>query len=68
MPIISMFYGVIVRMFLGKSEHNPPYFHAYYQDYKAIVDINKCEIVEGSLPPKHEKLVVAWTELHKDEL
>jgi hypothetical protein len=31
MPTISMFYGIVIRLFLGKKEHNPPHFHAYYQ-------------------------------------
>ncbi len=68
MPTISMFFGIIIRMYCSPSEHNPPHFHAYYQDYKAIVDINTCEISEGNLPKKQSKLVVAWAELHQDEL
>jgi len=68
MPTISMFYGIIIRMYCGKSEHNPPYFQAYYQDKKAVVDINTCEIIEGDLSVRHSKLVLAWAELHKEEL
>jgi hypothetical protein len=68
MPTISMFYGIIIRLYYGKAEHNPPHFHAYYQEFKAIIDINKCEISEGNMPPKQMKLVLAWAELHKDEL
>lgn len=55
-------------MYLGKKEHNPPHFHAYYQNYKAIFDINLCEIFEGEMPIKQWKLVEAWAELHKEEL
>ena len=68
MPTISMFYGIIVRMYTGKSEHNPPHFHAYYQDFKATINIQTCEILEGELPARQTKLVLAWAELHKDEL
>lgn len=68
MPTISMFFGIIIRMYLGKKEHNPPHFHAYYQNYKAIFDINLCEILEGEMPIKQRKLVEAWAELHKEEL
>jgi hypothetical protein len=52
MPTISMFYGIVVRMYLGKSEHNPPHFHAYYQGMKGIFDINTGEMTEGNLPSK----------------
>jgi len=68
MPTISMFYGIIIRMYCALGEHNPPHFHAYYQDHKSIIDINSCEIIEGTLPNKQLKLVVAWAEIHKDEL
>ena len=36
-------------MFLGKKEHNPPHFHAYYQDYKGTFDIRTGEMIEGNL-------------------
>ena len=68
MPTISMFYGIIIRMYCAPEEHNPPHFHAYYGEYKAIVDIKSCEIKEGYLPNKQKKLVLAWAELRQEEL
>ena len=68
MPTISMFYGIIIRMYCSPSEHNPPHIHAYYQDYKAIINIRTCEVSGGKLPPKQTKLVLAWVEIHKEEL
>jgi hypothetical protein len=68
MPTISMFYGIVIRMYCLPSEHQPPHFHAYYQNFKAIINIKTCEIVEGNFPVKQAKLVVAWAELHKEEL
>jgi hypothetical protein len=67
-PTISMFYGIIVRMYFAPGEHNPPHFHAYYNEYKATVDIRTCEIIEGDLPRRQQKLALAWAELHQDEL
>jgi hypothetical protein len=63
-----MFYGIIIRMYCAPDEHNPPHFHAYYQGMKAMVDIRTCEIIEGNLPTKQIRLVLAWTEIRKDEL
>jgi hypothetical protein len=63
-----MFYGIIVRMYCGKAEHNPPHVHVYYQKTKAVLDIRKCEIIGGSLPRRQARLVLAWAELHRDEL
>ncbi len=68
MPTISVFYGIIIRMYCSPKEHNPPHFHAYYQDAEIIVDINKCEITEGKFPSKQSKLVLAWAEIHKEDL
>ena len=55
-------------MYCAPSEHNPPHFHAYYQNSTAIININSCEIINGSLPKKQQKLVLAWAEIHQDEL
>lgn len=68
MPTISMFFGIVIRLYLGTKEHNPPHFHAYYQNFKGVFDINACEMKEGNLPRKQVKLVEAWAELHKEEL
>jgi hypothetical protein len=63
-----MFYGIIIRMYLGKKEHNPPHFHAYYQEFKGTFNIENGEQIEGNIPGKQKKLIAAWVELHKEEL
>ena len=68
MPTISMFFGIIIRIYFAPKEHQPPHFHAYYAEHKAAVDIQTCEILEGELPKKQKKLVLAWAELHQEEL
>lgn len=68
MPTISMFYGIIVRMYFAPNEHPPPHFHVYYNEYRASIDIRTCEIIEGNLPGRQTKLALAWAELHQDEL
>lgn len=68
MPTISMFFGIIIRMYCAPKEHNPAHFHAYYNDDVAIININTCEIIDGSLPKKQQKLVLAWAEIHREEL
>jgi hypothetical protein len=63
-----MYFGIVIRMYSGKAEHNPPHFHAYYQGTKGIFDINTCEIIEGNIPRKQIKLISAWAVLHQEEL
>ena len=66
MPEISRFLGLVIKMFF--DDHNPPHFHVEFQDYRAIVDIRKAELMEGHLQPKQLKLVLAWAILHEAEL
>lgn len=66
MPEISLFYGIKVTM--NWSEHNPPHFHAEYSNYKASVLIEDGVVSAGYLPKRQLKFVLAWAELHKDEL
>lgn len=55
-------------MYMGKSEHNPPHIHVVYQDYTAEVDIKKIEFIKGDFPTKQKHLVIAWVELHQEDL
>lgn len=65
MPEISRFYGIIIYMYV--DDHNPPHFHVWYNNYKAIVFINN-GLVKGILPRRVLSLVYEWLDLHKDEL
>lgn len=63
-----MFFGILIKMYFFPDEHNPPHFHAEYQNTSAIVNINTCDIMESDMSSKHNKLILAWAELHKEEL
>ena len=66
MPELSLFYGIRITMFY--SDHNPPHFQAEYAGKKAIVDIENGIVIKGYLPNRQIKLVLAWCEIHRDEL
>ena len=66
MPIISRFFGIIIRMFF--NEHAPPHFHAEYAEHRAMINIRTLELMEGKLPRRALELVLDWAELHQDEL
>lgn len=69
MPIISMFYGIIIRMYLlDNKHHHIPHIHAKYADCEASLSIIDGEILAGQLPRKQLRLVQAWIELRRDEL
>ncbi len=66
MPIICTFRGI--KIYINWDEHNPPHFHAEYGDCKVSIDINKIDVLKGSLPNKQLKMVLGWTALHQEEL
>ena len=69
MPTLSMFYGIIIRMFFyDNKEHKLAHIHAEYQNYTAVIAIPEGNIIAGSLPNSQTKMVLAWIEIHKDEL
>jgi hypothetical protein len=59
MPIISVFYGIIIRM--NFIDHNPPHFHAEYQGFQAAFDLKTGKLMAGEFPPVAQRLVMGWT-------
>ena len=68
MPEIARFYGLVIKMFFLKSEHNPPHFHALYGEYMGEFDVNTLTMIQGDLPPRAVALVREWGEIHQHEL
>lgn len=68
MPVISRFYGVVIKMYFQQTEHNPPHIHAIYGEYIGAIDIQTGKMLEGDLPKRALKMVQEWTEKNKDEL
>jgi hypothetical protein len=69
MPTISIFYGIAVRMFFFDTDkHSAPHIHADYQGQVAVYSIPDGAVLAGKLPPAKHKLVVAWIEIHRDDL
>ena len=69
MPVISMFYGLIVSMFfVDRKRHKLPHVHVRYQDEEAVFSIPQGRLLDGSLPKAKVRLVQAWIEIHREEL
>ncbi len=66
MPIISQFYGIIIRMFY--NDHAPPHFHAMYGEYELLIAISPISILEGKAPGRVRSMVLEWAALHQTEL
>ncbi len=68
MPTLSMFFGIIIRMYkeIG-GKHNLPHIHAEYGDDEAVFDLEGNKL-EGYLPSKKERMVQAWIDIHEEDL
>lgn len=65
MPQISDFYGILI--WINYNDHMPPHFHAWYGEYKMIVNI-KDGVVKGEMPGRALRMILEWLDLHRDEL
>ena len=50
------------------DDHHPAHFHAEYAEFKATIDIQSLQVLEGRLPRRALNLVLDWAELHQREL
>ncbi len=66
MPEICRFYGIIIRIFF--NDHNPPHFHAEYDEHKIVIRIHDLSILAGEFPPKAMALVIEWAYTHQKKL
>ena len=66
MPIISTFFGIIIRMFY--DEHNPPHIHVEHQGKKAVLDF-RGNILRGDIGSRTAlRLTREWIDIHQLEL
>ena len=68
MPVITRFYGIVIKMYFSQSEHGIPHFHAIYGEYNAVFDIQTVEMIEGDLPGRAYRLVRDWGLQYQQEL
>ena len=68
MPVLSMFYGIIIRMQSEKGgKHHLPHIHIICGDDESVFSLEG-EQIEGTISSSKKKLVEAWIEIHKEEL
>ncbi len=69
MPVISMFYGLVIYLYYyDNKQHHLPHVHVEYQDQQAVISIPDGNVLEGSLPKNKLRLVLAWIEIHQEDL
>ncbi len=68
MPVISRFYGITIKMYLRKKEHNPPHIHAIYGEYIGMFSLEDGNMFEGDIPLKEQKLIIKFIEKNRMKL
>lgn len=68
MPVLSRFYGIVIRMYFQQAEHQPPHIHAIYGDEVAAFNVETGNVIEGKLPQKADSMVREWIGIHQEEL
>ena len=68
MPVISRFYGLVIKMYFQQKEHNPPHFHVVYGEFTGAIDIKTLTVIDGDLPEKAVNLVREWATMYRGEL
>lgn len=68
MPVISRFYGIVIKMYLRQKEHNPPHIHAIYGEYIGMFSLSDGEMFEGDMPAKGQQMVKEFIEHYKGKL
>jgi hypothetical protein len=66
MPTVAVIDGVKIQFYW--DEHPPPHFHAEYAEYRAMIDIETLEVLEGAIPRPQHRRVVAWARSREAEL
>ena len=66
MPVISAFFGIVIRMFY--QEHEPPHFHAEHRGEQATFSFEG-QLITGTIRSgRARRYVEDWALLHRREL
>ena len=66
MPVISTFFGIIIRMFY--QEHEPPHFHAEHHGDHAKFSFDGSILVGALRSRAARRRIERWVALHRREL
>ena len=66
MPVLSKFYGIVIRMLFVRdfSVH----FYAYYDACELMIGVAPLRILQGEAPVRVRDLVLEWAAKHQYEL
>ena len=66
MPVISKFYGIVIRMLYIRPFVS--HFHAFYDRSELVVGIAPPRILLGDAPRRVRLMALEWARIHQQEL
>lgn len=66
MPVISTFFGIIIRMFY--REHEPAHFHAEHAGQQATFDLTGGQLAGRITSRRARRRIQVWAQQHEPEL
>jgi hypothetical protein len=66
MPVLSKFYGIVIRMLVVRSV--TARLHAIYGDTELVVAVDPVRIIQGEAPHRMRDMVIEWATQHQQEL
>ncbi len=66
MPVLSKFYGIVIRMLFVREF--TAHFYAFYDTFELVIGIAPVRIIQGQAPERVSKLVLEWAAQHQYEL
>ena len=64
-----MFYGLVISLYFAIDKwYNQPKIHVPFAEDEAVYEIPTGNLIEGYMPLKKHKLILAWIEIHQDNL
>ena len=72
MPTVAVFRNKL-RILIFWDDHNPPHFHADYQNLRASISIETLEVEQSTnprrrIPIKIQQEMLKWAKAHQSEL
>ncbi|MBK8506062.1 MAG: DUF4160 domain-containing protein [Saprospiraceae bacterium] len=66
MPTIFILDSIKILVFF--EDHNPPHFHAIYNEYEELILIPSGESLRGSIPAEQKRKLVEWLALNTNSI
>ncbi|HTL56075.1 MAG TPA: DUF4160 domain-containing protein [Candidatus Limnocylindrales bacterium] len=66
MPVLSKFYGIVIRMLFVREF--TAHFYAYYDKSELMIGVAPVRIIQGEAPARVRQLVLEWATQHQYDL